>query len=62
MIKILDSLSQLQSDTALFVYHKKIPVYLLPELKERHFQHVIRHVADGVQLIIYPGKEHYDTA
>src|SRR3569833_1073227 len=37
MITILNELEQLQSWEALYVRHKKIPVYLLPELRERIF-------------------------
>lgn len=53
MVRILETLSRIEEGKALFVHHKKVPVFLLPELKERHFEHVLRHVADGVQLIIY---------
>lgn len=35
MMTILDELDELEKDRALFVYHKRIPVFLLPELKER---------------------------
>jgi hypothetical protein len=35
MITILDELDELEKDRALFVYHKRIPVFLLPEMKER---------------------------
>lgn len=41
MIKILESLTELKEDEALFVYHKKLPVYLLPELKDRGFRYFI---------------------
>ncbi|MEJ7693107.1 DUF2249 domain-containing protein [Daejeonella sp.] len=47
MITILEYLSRLGPDEALFVYHKKIPVYLLPELAERGFRYFIQHSADG---------------
>lgn len=35
MTTILDELDEMEKDSALFVYHKRIPVFLLPELKER---------------------------
>jgi uncharacterized protein (DUF2249 family) len=61
MIKILDSLKHLQAGMALFVYHKKIPVYLLPELKERNFLYVLRENVDGIELIIYHSDHKHDT-
>lgn len=47
MRTILEHLSELKPDEALFVYHKKIPVYLLPELAERGFQYFFQHSAEG---------------
>lgn len=47
MISILENLSKLKEDEALFVYHKKVPVYLLPELEERGFKYFIKNCADG---------------
>src|SRR5690606_24271254 len=35
MLTILDELEHLPENMALFVYHKRIPVFLLPELQER---------------------------
>lgn len=48
MIKILENLSDLKVDEALFVYHKKVPVYLLPELAERGFRYLIKNCPDGM--------------
>ncbi|HEY8784159.1 MAG TPA: DUF2249 domain-containing protein [Mucilaginibacter sp.] len=54
MIAILDSLGQLTVGDALFVYHKRIPVYLLPELAERGFDYRIKEIGDGeVHLLIF---------
>ncbi|MEO8415523.1 MAG: DUF2249 domain-containing protein [Ginsengibacter sp.] len=54
MLTILDALDHLPSETALFVYHKRIPVFLLPELKERKFDYRIKEVSDGlVHLLIF---------
>lgn len=54
MLAILDALDHLPSETALFVYHKRIPVFLLPELKERKFDFRIKEVVDGeVHLLIF---------
>src|SRR3569833_541375 len=54
MITILDKLEQLQSWEAFFVRHKKIPVYLLPELRERNFSYVYRKMDSEVVILIYP--------
>ena len=54
MLTILDSLKDLPDDNALFVYHKRIPVYLLPELAERKFDYRIKEIKDGeVHLLIF---------
>jgi uncharacterized protein (DUF2249 family) len=54
MLTLLDTLDHLPSDTALFVYHKRIPVFLLPELKERKFDYRIKEISDGeVHLLIF---------
>ena len=53
MIKILDSLLDLKEDEALFVYHKKFPVYLLPELQDRGFRYFIeKRPAGKVNMLI----------
>ena len=53
MISILEQLKKMQSDEALFVYHKKVPVFLLPELKERGFKFFIQDTADNkVNMLI----------
>lgn len=54
MMTILEALEKLPEGTALYVYHKRIPVFLLTELKERHFEYRIQEVSDGeVHLIIF---------
>jgi uncharacterized protein (DUF2249 family) len=54
MITILEALEHLAVDEALFVEHKKTPVYLLPELRERGFDYRIKEVEDQhVQLLIF---------
>jgi len=53
MITILDALDKLQPGTALYVYHKRIPVFLLPELTERKFDYRIKEISDAeVHLLI----------
>jgi uncharacterized protein (DUF2249 family) len=54
MITILEALDKLSDTEALFVYHKRIPVFLLPELAERNFDYRIKEIRDGeVQLLIF---------
>jgi uncharacterized protein (DUF2249 family) len=54
MHTILDALETLPKDKALFVYHKRIPVFLLPELEEQQFSYRIKEISDAeVHLLIY---------
>jgi uncharacterized protein (DUF2249 family) len=54
MMAILEALDKLPDDSALYVQHKRIPVFLLPELKERGCDYRINEVADGeVYLLIF---------
>ena len=54
MMTILESLETLSADTALYVYHKRIPVFLLPELAERKFGYRVKEISDGeVHLLIF---------
>jgi len=54
MTTILDSLESLPAETALFVHHKRIPVFLLPELTERKFDYRVKEIRDGeVDLLIF---------
>lgn len=54
MLTILDALDHLPPEAALFVYHKRIPVFLLPELKERKFDYRIKEISDNeVHLLIF---------
>lgn len=54
MITILDSLDHLPKETALYIYHKRIPVFLLPELAQRGFEYRIKEIRDGeVHLLIF---------
>lgn len=57
MITILESLDKLPEDNALFVYHKRIPVFLLPELAEREYEYRIREISEGeMQLLIFKAR------
>ncbi len=54
MMTILEELESLPTDTALFVYHKRIPLFLLPELKEKAFDYRIKEISDSqVHLLIF---------
>lgn len=54
MHTILAELENLAKDQALFVYHKRIPVFLLPELADQGFEYRIQEISDGeVHLLIY---------
>lgn len=54
MMTILESLESLPEEAALYVYHKRIPVFLLPELKERGFGFRSRQVREGeIHLLIF---------
>jgi hypothetical protein len=54
MITILDTLDTLTPDTVLYIYHKRIPVFLLPELEQRGFEYRIKKINDGeVHLLIF---------
>lgn len=60
MMKILETIHTLAPQQALFVHHKRVPVFLLPELAERGMDYRINTIAEGdVKMLIYhkkPGK------
>ena len=54
MVTILDALEKLPADKALFVHHKKVPQFLLPELQEKKYTWLIKEISEGdVKLLIY---------
>lgn len=54
MMTILEAIEKLPDGIALFVYHKRIPVFLLPELRERKFDFRIKELAPNeVRLLIF---------
>ena len=54
MMSILEALESLPSDKALYVHHKRIPVFLLTELKDRNFEFRIKEIdATEVFLLIF---------
>ncbi|MBP6687901.1 MAG: DUF2249 domain-containing protein [Lacibacter sp.] len=54
MIQILAKIDTLNEDELLYVYHKKLPVYLIPELNNRGFKFLINHTSDNaLDILIY---------
>lgn len=54
MEAILNALQTLEKGKALFVYHKRVPLYLLPELAEMNFRVAINKLSESdVRLLIY---------
>ncbi|MCB0603999.1 MAG: DUF2249 domain-containing protein [Saprospiraceae bacterium] len=54
MMTILEALDNLPKDMALYVHHKRIPVFLLTELKDRNFEFRIKDIQPGeVYLLIF---------
>ena len=54
MMTILESLDKLAPGYALFVYHKRIPLFLLPELSERKLEYRVKQTGEAeVQLLIF---------
>lgn len=53
MITILEELETLPFDHLLYVHHKKVPVYLLPELESRAWEYFIHRAGENdVKLLI----------
>ena len=54
MMTILDKLETLEHGKALYVYHKRIPVFLIPELKEKGFDFRSKEISENeVHLLIF---------
>jgi uncharacterized protein (DUF2249 family) len=54
MQTILEQIEKLNEGEALFVHHKRIPQFLLPELKKRRFNYVAKELEpDYTYLIVY---------
>lgn len=57
MMTILESLETLPDEKALYVHHKRIPVFLLNELQDRKFEYRIKYIEEGeVYLLIFKTK------
>lgn len=54
MQAILKELETLPADTALFVHHKRVPVYLLEELADKDFEVHLNTIAEGnVKMLLF---------
>jgi len=54
MVTILEEVEKIGGSEALFVHHKKLPQYLIPELENRGFAFVTNEIDDqNIKLIIY---------
>ncbi|NHZ86984.1 MAG: DUF2249 domain-containing protein [Planctomycetia bacterium] len=58
MVNILTELENLADDHVLFVEHKKIPKFLLPELRNRNYE-ILSHKIDSdhIQFLIYKSQD-----
>ncbi|HEY9664026.1 MAG TPA: DUF2249 domain-containing protein [Allocoleopsis sp.] len=54
MHRILEALDTLPTGKALFVHHKRVPVFLLPELADRKLSYRVNEIGEGqVELLIF---------
>ncbi len=54
MVTILEELEHIDSSNALYVHHKKLPQYLLPEIADRGYSYVHKDIDENnLKLIIY---------
>lgn len=54
MVSILEAIENIDAEHALFVHHKKLPQYLIPELENRDFSYVSKEIDDSnIKLIIF---------
>jgi hypothetical protein len=54
MLAILEQTPNLVAGNALFVYHKKIPVYLLPELEKQGLTYIFKTIGSAdINMLIY---------
>lgn len=57
MVQILENLHDLPANYCLYVHHKKIPQFLLPQLKERNFVFQSKEIdEDNIKMLIYKNK------
>jgi uncharacterized protein (DUF2249 family) len=54
MVTILEEIEKLEDSKALYVHHKKLPQYLLPELKDRGYSYVYKNIDESnLKFIIF---------
>ncbi|HEY1008160.1 MAG TPA: DUF2249 domain-containing protein [Sphingobacteriaceae bacterium] len=54
MLTIMENLETLPDGGVLFVYHKKVPVYFLPQLHEKGFEYLLKRAGEGqVNMLIF---------
>lgn len=54
MVSILEAVETIDAEHALFVHHKKLPQYLIPELENRDFSFVSKEIDNSnIKLIIF---------
>lgn len=60
MLTIMAALDEHEAGTALYVYHKRIPVFLLPELSQKGFEYRIKEINNGeVHLLIFKANDRH---
>jgi uncharacterized protein (DUF2249 family) len=53
MLLIMENIEQLKSGELIYVYHKKVPLFLLPELDRMGLTHLFNHqAATGIDMLI----------
>ena len=54
MVTILEEIEKISDNEALYVHHKRLPLYLLPELKDRNYKLVKKEIdEDNLKIIIF---------
>ncbi len=54
MVTILNEIEKIKPDHALYVHHKKLPQYLIPEMEDRGYKWVSEEIDDSnIKLIIF---------
>ena len=54
MVSILEELANLPDDHCLYVHHKKIPQFLLPQLDERNYVYLSKEIdVDNTKMLIF---------
>lgn len=54
MVTVLEELEKIDGSNALYVHHKKLPQYLLPELKDRGYNYVHKDIDENnLKLIVF---------